>query len=127
MAGIAADAFETGVETARAFGFEIFDRIIETDWCPADPADLAYRRLLSGVEPGLTFLALHFTKPGEIEVIDPGFHRIRVAEYDLFRSTGFVEWLHRQDMTRIGMRELRDAFRARKGDGGPEWIASASG
>ena len=126
MTGIGADAFAPGVEIARALGFEIFDRIAETDWRPSAPPDLAYRQLLSAIEPGLTFLALHFTKPGEIEAIDPGFHHIRRAEYDLFRTPGFADWLHRQDVTFIGMRDLRDSWRARQTTGGRTWNASAS-
>ncbi len=125
MAGISADAFASGVARATAAGFAIFDRIVETDWHPTAPADLAYRGLISGLGSGLSFLALHFTLPGEIEAIDPGFHHIRTAEYALFRDPGFAEWLARQDMTIIGMRELRDDYRARMSTRGPAWNASA--
>lgn len=125
MSGIDADAFLPGVETARALGFEIFDRILETDWHPAAPTELAYRRLLGGLEPGLSFLALHFTKPGEIEAVDPGFHHVRSAEYQLFRTPQFADWLRGQDITFVGMRELRDAYRARQSDRRPSWSALA--
>lgn len=112
MTGIGADAFAPGVEQARRLGFPIFDRIIETDWAPTTPAQTAPSAMFKAIPPGLTFLALHFTKPGEIEVIDPGFHHIRTAEYTLFRSPAFADWLKGQDLDLIGMRAMRDAWRA---------------
>jgi hypothetical protein len=124
--GITDDAFAPGVAAARRLGFPIFDRIIETDWRPTSEADLAYRGMFDGLAPGLTFLALHFTRPGEIEAIDPGFHHIRTAEYALFRSPGFAEWLARHEVTLTGMRALRDDWRAHQGDRRKEWTASAS-
>jgi chitin disaccharide deacetylase len=126
MTGITAQTFAPGVEMARASGFPIFDRIVETDWHPTAPPDATYRAMLDSSGEGLTFLALHFTKPGEIEVIDPGFHNIRTAEYTLFRSPGFADWLHRRDVTFIGMRALRDDWRAHHAQGGTAWTASAS-
>ena len=127
MTGITPDAFAPGVETVSSFGFPIFDRIVETDWLPASVAEPAYRAIFDGVEKGLTFLALHFAKPGEIEVIDPRTHHIRTGEYALFRSAGFADWLTRQDITPIGMRALRDDWRAQQQKGETAWTASASG
>lgn len=126
MTGITARTFAPGVEMARAMGFQVFDRIVETDWHPTALPDVTYRAMLDALGEGLTFLALHFTKPGEIEVIDPGFHHIRTAEYALFRSPGFAGWLARRNVTRIGMRPLREAWRAKIIDRGTAWTASAS-
>jgi hypothetical protein len=127
MRGISELAFAPGVDAAERLGFPIFDRIVETDWQPNSVADLAYRSMFDGLAPGLTFLALHFTKPGEIEAIDPGFHHIRTAEYALFRSPGFADWLKRRDLTLTGMRALRDDWRARFAERGTEWTVSVSG
>lgn len=125
MAGITTLAFAPGVEIARGLGFAIFDRIVETDWQPKSVPDLAYRAIFDGVADGLTFLALHFTRPGEIEAIDPGFHHIRTAEYALFRSPGFADWLARREIALTGMRALRDDWRAQHFDRRTEWTVSA--
>jgi hypothetical protein len=126
MTGVSAEAFAPGVEAARAYGFPIFDRIVETAWQPAFGGEPAYRAIFDGLAEGLTFLALHFTRPGEIEAIDPGFHHIRTGEYALFRSAGFADWLKRQDITPTGMRALRDDWRAHHARGRTAWTASAS-
>ena len=97
-------------------GFEIFDRIVETGWVATFDPD-AYHGIFRGLQDGLTFLALHFTKPGEIETIDPRFHHIRTGEYDLFRSRDFADWLKQQDISPIGMRALRDDWRANHSKG----------
>jgi len=98
---------------AQAQGYRMFDRIIETLWQPAQPPAAVYKELIAGITSGYTFMALHVTQPGEIEAIDLGWHHIRTAEYHLFRSSDFREWLRCQDLEVIGMKTIRDAFRAR--------------
>ena len=120
MTGVTADAFAPGVGRAIDFGFPIFDRIVETDWRPASVAEPDYRAIFDGVEDGLTFLALHFAKPGEIEVIDLGTHHIRTGEFALFRSAGFADWLTGHHITPVGMRGLRDDWRTSQQKGGTE-------
>ena len=113
LAGVEDQAYRRHAASARAQGYRMFDRIIETPWQPDRPADVIYRDLIAGITPGYTFMALHVTKPGEIEAIDPGSHMIRTGEYHLFRSPEFREWLSRQNLEIIGMRKLRDEFRSR--------------
>ena len=82
--------------------------------------------MIESLPPGTSFLALHVTRPGEIEAIDPEFHAIRTGEYALYRSEEFRAWLRAQDLEPIGMRALRDELRGRH-RGGNGWTASASG
>ncbi len=126
MSGVCESDFASGVAAARALHVPIFDRIAETDWHRRDTPDRAYRALFEGLGPGLSFLALHFTAPGEIEAIDPAFHHIRTDEYALFRSEDFATWLRSRRIALIGMRALRDDWRALRAAGGLGWKDSAS-
>ena len=111
LQGVQDTDYRRHAEFARAQGFRLFDRIIETPWQPAAYAGIAYRGMIGEIAPGHTFMALHFTKPGEIESIDVQSSHIRMAEYELFKSSEFRNWLNRQGLTVIGMRVLRDALR----------------
>lgn len=113
LQGVADDDYRRHAEFARSEGFRIFDRIIETPW---EPAGTSYCQLIGDIKPGYNFMALHFTKPGEIDTIDVRSNHIRVAEYELFRSLEFRNWLGQQGLTVIGMRGLRDELRARPGE-----------
>jgi hypothetical protein len=50
--------------------------------------------------------------PGEVERIDPDAWHVRTDEYEVFRSHEWRAWLDQQPFEVIGMRELRDEFRA---------------
>lgn len=113
LQGVADDDYRRHAEFARSEGFRIFDRIIETPW---EPAGTSYCQLIGDIKPGYNFMALHFTKPGEIDTIDVRSSHIRVAEYELFRSLDFRNWLGQQGLTVIGMRGLREELRARLGE-----------
>ncbi len=119
MRGIGATSFRRGADLALQNGFEVFDRIAETDWQRTGPALPAYQALFDAVGPGLTFLALHFTRPGDIEAIDPAGHRFRSDEYALFGNPAFGDWLRGQPLTLTGMRPFRDTFRMRQRDRRP--------
>lgn len=105
--------FAPFVTQAREAGMPVFDRVPETDFArPRDrPPD--YGDLLSHVEGQLVYCAFHpcASGPGEIEVIEPDAHHVRVGEHELFRTEGWIEWLRVQDVDLIGMRGLRDEWR----------------
>ena len=111
LAGVDDEAYRRHAAAARSKGYRMFDRIIETPWQPLETAESIYRELIAGIAPGQTFMALHFTRPGEIEAIDPQSNHIRISEYQLFRSPEFRGWLGDQGLSLIGMRQLRDEFR----------------
>jgi len=118
-------AFAAGVAQARRAGFALFDRIAETDWHPDGPPGAVARAMISDLPAGLSYLALHVTRPDDIAAIDPGFHAIRTAEYDLYRTAAFRDWLTAQDIELLGMRPLREARRA-PNERNTTWTASAS-
>lgn len=112
MSGITEATFAPGVQAARDAGFTIFDRITETEWRDCDDPGARYRAMFENLPAGLNFLALHHTAPGGIEAVDRRFHRLRIAEYTLFRSPDFARWLRAQpDLALTGMRPFRAALR----------------
>jgi len=114
LVGVTEKQHAQGVDAARAAGFAIFDAAVQTTWNRprAKPIELAYKAIVEGVREGLTFFCLHFNAPGELELIEPRSAYIRTEEYELFRSEGFRAWLGAQDLDIIGMRLLRDEYRA---------------
>ena len=111
LQGVEDDAYRAWAADVAHHGFQLFDRILETPWQRTEPAEAAYRDMVGQIEPGLSFMAMHFTKPGEIEAIDLDYSHIRTAEYGLFRSDKFRAWLNEQNLTLIGMSEFRSKLR----------------
>ena len=113
LAGVDDEPYRQWAAKVAACGFRLFDRILETPWQRRQSAEPAYREMIGKIGPGYNFMAMHFTRPGEIEAIDPGYSLIRTDEYDLFRSVEFKAWLDRQDLTLIGMSGLRSELQVR--------------
>ena len=102
------------VERARTAGMPVFDEVLETDFRRARGDDPDYATMLTSTTAALAYCAFHPCRPGpgEIEMIEPDAHHVRVDEYELFRTTEWSEWLADQPFEVIGMRELRDEWRA---------------
>ena len=73
-----------------------------------EPCEDVYRRIIRRADPGITFLSLHASAPGDIEAVHPKDHEWRVAERRLFEDTGFLAWVDEQDVHLVGIREIRD-------------------
>lgn len=114
LAGVDAERFAPFVETARAAGMPIFDTVLETDFGRERGAAHDYAELVGSADGDLVYCAFHPCRPGpgEIEVIEPDAHHVRVDEYELFASDGWRRWLDDRSFETIGMRELRDAWRS---------------
>ncbi|MGQ0849100.1 MAG: polysaccharide deacetylase family protein [Actinomycetota bacterium] len=76
-----------------------------------DPAD-TFRRLLNDLGPGITYLSLHCSSPGDIEQIHPNDAAWRIGEYRLFSDPEFTGWLQGIGVKITGMRGFRDRTRA---------------
>jgi predicted glycoside hydrolase/deacetylase ChbG (UPF0249 family) len=96
---------------AEADGSPLFDAVLETPWRRGASVEADYDALLARVPEGLTYFALHFTAPGEVEAIEPETAAIRTEEYALFRSVGMAERLRSKGFSLIGMRPFRDRVR----------------
>ena len=97
-------------ELERA-GLPLFDAFHETPWVASSESAATYRRLVEGVGPGLTFLALHCNAPGDIEIIDPERAHCRTDELALFQDAEFLAWVAGLCIERIGFREIRSILR----------------
>lgn len=105
--------YDAAVAEARAAGEPIFEIVFETPWGRTTDAETAYRAIFAEIPEGLTFLSMHFNKPGDFEVVNPEAAHIRTEEYALFGTGRIREWVEEFGLEVIGMRTLRDELRAR--------------
>ena len=70
----------------------------------------AFRLMVEHAEPGVTYLSLHCSTPGEVERVHPHDAAWRIAEYRLFEDPAFLAWVAEQDVALIGFRVIRDAY-----------------
>ncbi len=110
------ETYDSVVARARAAGEPIFDLVIESPWGRRTDAETAYRRMFAEIQDGLTYLSLHFNKPGDFEAIEPDHAHIRTEEYAVFKSGLVAELVAAHGVEVIGMRQIRDRLRAARRD-----------
>lgn len=99
-------------ERLEAEGLAFPDRfLMGLTWRDEPDVEDVYRTILSDLEPGVTYLALHCATPGDIEVVHQKDARWRVGEYSLFADGEFRTHLDNTGIDLIGIRHLRDAIR----------------
>ena len=74
------------------------------------PCDQTYRHIIEMAVPGVTFLCLHCSTPGEIERVHPSDADWRIAEYELFDAPSFSAWVEGQGVHLSGFRAIRDLY-----------------
>jgi chitin disaccharide deacetylase len=104
--------YEPIIAALDASGLPVFDRFRMTPFVPSAEADAKYRTMIATVPPGATFFALHCNAPGDIETIVPPRAHFRTDEYRLFGSGAPARWIAEAGIRTIGMREVRDLWRA---------------
>jgi chitin disaccharide deacetylase len=75
--------------------------------------DDAFRQMVEQAAPGVTYVSLHCSTPGEVERLHPQDADWRIAEYQLFDHPDFLAWVARQKVELIGFRPIRDLYRDR--------------
>jgi predicted glycoside hydrolase/deacetylase ChbG (UPF0249 family) len=110
------ETYDSVVARARAAGEPIFDLVVESPWGRRTDAETAYRRMFAEIQDGLTYLSLHFNKPGDFEAIEPDHAHIRTEEYAVFKSGLVAELVAAHGVDVIGMRQIRDRLRAARRD-----------
>ena len=106
--------YDAAVEKARTLNEPVFDAVLETPWGRTNDAASAYREMFAAIPEGLTYLALHFTAPGDFEAIEPELAHIRTEEYVFFRSGEVEALIAEHQIEVIGMRQICDQLRARR-------------
>lgn len=104
--------FETASTRAQTRGNPVVDLQLETPWAWPQGIEAAYRELFESVPLGVSWLALHFNAPGDIEAIS-GEASIRIGEYEFFRSGKATELMSELGIKPLGVRAWRDQLRAR--------------
>jgi predicted glycoside hydrolase/deacetylase ChbG (UPF0249 family) len=110
------ETYDSVVARARAAGEPIFDLVVESPWGRRTDAETAYRRMFAEIQDGLTYLSLHFNRPGDFEAIEPDRAHIRTEEYAVFKSGLIAELVAAHGIDVIGMRQIRERLRAARRD-----------
>ena len=63
--------------------------------------------------PGVTYVSLHCSTPGEVERLHPHDADWRIAEYRLLDDPEFADWVAQHKVELIGFRPIRELFRKR--------------
>jgi hypothetical protein len=71
----------------------------------------AYRQMIEQAAPGVTYVSLHCSTPGEVERLHPQDADWRIAEYQLFDDPDFLAWVAAQKVELIGFRPIRELYR----------------
>jgi chitin disaccharide deacetylase len=95
-------------------GWPLVDHFRMSPWAPKEDTDRVYREMAAGLPAGLTMIALHPTRGGEIEAISPAKAHCRIEEYRLLKDLDFKKFLADQGIRPIGFRPLRDLMRKQK-------------
>ena len=106
--------FDADVAAARAAGEPVFDIVLETPWARRTDAETAYRAMFQAIPDGLTFLSMHFNRPGDFDAINPEAFHIRTEEYALFCTPIIKRWVEELGLEVIGMRTLQEELHGRR-------------
>ena len=115
LAAVTDSDFDGSVQQAAAAGMPVFERVLETDFRRPRGGPVDYAGLLTTGAGALVYCAFHPCRPGpgEVEVIEPHAHHVRVDEYELFRTDEWKAWLSEAPFEITSMRRLRDEMRSR--------------
>jgi predicted glycoside hydrolase/deacetylase ChbG (UPF0249 family) len=106
-------ACDNAAAAIEADGLPVVERFRMTPGVESREVDAVYRRLLTDLGPGLTYVALHCNAPGDIETIVPPRAHWRTDEYRLFGSGAPRQWMAEAGIVTIGYRAIRDLQRQR--------------
>jgi predicted glycoside hydrolase/deacetylase ChbG (UPF0249 family) len=116
--GVMSWGAQPGPETAEAYaaavkrGNPLFTGVVGSPFHDTGDAttENIYRGIFASAVPGLNWGAFHFNPPGEIEAYSPDA-KMRIAEYELFRSGRARALWQEAGVEPTGMRHFRDAMR----------------
>jgi predicted glycoside hydrolase/deacetylase ChbG (UPF0249 family) len=107
-----------GLETYRAAVSEldearlpVIDQLLATLPVPAEELPARWRRLLEAMPAGITHVALHATKAGEVEVFAPQHAPWRIAEYELLARGTLSAYCAEMQIPVIGYRPIQRIWR----------------
>jgi len=107
------DAYARIVADIEGSGLPLPDEIRATLPIEAEATRSGYRTMIQRLPDGVTHVALHCTRPGEIEAIAPDHAGWRMREYALFSEGAVRDWCQAERVVPIGYRDLQ-----------PHWLAT---
>ena len=111
FSGVQFDGYNGILAQLEAEGWPLVDYFRMTPWVPSPETDQAYRKLVAELLPGLTLIALHPNKTGDIETIVPAKAHFRTDEYRVLSDPHFRQFVEEQGIRTIGFRPFRDLLR----------------
>ncbi|WP_458094206.1 polysaccharide deacetylase family protein [Roseomonas sp. WA12] len=100
-------AYEKAVTAIEASGLLLPDGLRGTLPVEADATRAGYQQLIETLPQGVTHVALHCTRPGDIGAIAPVHAGWRTREYALFAEGAVESWCRAAGVTPIGYRALQ--------------------
>jgi chitin disaccharide deacetylase len=113
FAGIPLEGYEVHLRSLEKEGWPLVDHFRMTPGVPSAESDRTYRDLVAAVPSGLTMIALHPNKGGDIETIVPAKAHYRTDEYRILGDPAFRDFLANQQIRTVGFRPLRQMLRQR--------------
>ncbi len=114
---IASDAdlepYRAAIRRLDEGGGVLVDHFRSATGAPSEQALESYHAMVHALPPGVTYIALHCTAPGDFETIFPERAHRRTDEYRIFRGPEFGAWATAEGFAITGMRPLRDLLRPR--------------
>jgi predicted glycoside hydrolase/deacetylase ChbG (UPF0249 family) len=92
-------------------GVPLVDEFRMTPGAASEDSAAVYRELVETLPDGLTFIALHPNKSGDIETIVPPRAHHRTDEVRLLGNGAIAGWLEENGIGTVGMQPLRDLYR----------------
>jgi predicted glycoside hydrolase/deacetylase ChbG (UPF0249 family) len=109
------EAYGRTVAEIEAAGLPLPDGIRGTLAVPEGETRDGYRAMVEGLPPGVTHLALHCNRPGDIEAIAPEHAGWRTREYALFAEGAVPAWCRDAGIAPVGYRDVQRLWRAAGG------------
>jgi chitin disaccharide deacetylase len=102
--------YDAARDRAAARGNPVVAIQKETVWDWPDGIEAAYRELFASLPGGTSWLALHFTAPGDVELFDTEA-AIRTGEYTFFRNGRAKALMDEMGLVPIGLKDWRGRLR----------------
>ncbi len=111
FSGIPLAGYDRLLEILEAEDCPLVDHFRMTPGVASAESRQAYRNLVAQLPSGLTMVALHPNRPGDIEAIVPAKAHYRTDEYGILSDPQFREFLTEQEIGTVGFRALRELLR----------------
>jgi chitin disaccharide deacetylase len=113
MGPLDADLYPRLLDQTGAAGMPVIDAFVMGLAMRHLGCDEAYRQMVEQATPGVTYVSLHCSTPGEVERLHPQDADWRIAEYQVFDDPDFPAWVAQQKVELIGFRPIRELYRDR--------------